>query len=169
MSILFFAQVLGFVGFALGIACFYQKNDKRLKLMMVLMSLNNTVHFALLGAPTASFGAAISMVRAWLAMHTSSVWLALAFIVFTLISGVLMSESFVDLFPILGTCFGTIALFCLQGIKMRVIFLCGTLCWLANNVIVGSIGGTMLELSLLAVNINTIYRLRLTKQFIAEG
>lgn len=160
MSIQILAQALGFVGFGLGILCFYQKNDRRLKIVMVIMSLNNVVHFALLGAPTASFGAGLSMFRAWLALHTSSGWAALVFILITLAIGFYIANSFADLLPILATCIGTYALFCLQGIKMRIAFLCGALCWLANNIIVGSIGGTMLELTLLVVNANTIYRLR---------
>ncbi|SMF34458.1 inner membrane protein [Alteromonadaceae bacterium Bs31] len=161
MAIQIIAQALGFLGFALGVLCFYQKDDKRLKVMMVIMSLNNIVHFALLGAPTASFSSALSMVRAWLALHTSSIWVALAFIAITLTIGITMSNSPSDLFPILGTSIGTYALFCLKGIKLRIAFLCGALCWLANNIIVGSIGGTLLELTLLAVNLNTIRRIKL--------
>ncbi|WP_246434614.1 YgjV family protein [Teredinibacter haidensis] len=154
-----FAQALGFVSFALGIMCFYQKDDKRLKMVMVIMSLNNIIHFGLLGAPTASFGAALSMIRAWISLYTSSRWIALVFIVITLVLGLFLSESIGDMFPIIGTCIGTYALFCLKGIKMRIAFLCGALCWLANNILVGSIGGTLLELTLLAVNLNTIRRL----------
>jgi len=163
MTIQILAQALGFLSFMLGILCFYQKDDKRLKLMMVIMSANNVVHFALLGAPTASCGAFLSMVRAWLAMHTSSGWVAVGFIVVTLVAGVLLSDSFGDLFPIIGTCIGTYALFCLKGIALRVAFLCGALCWLANNILVGSIGGIMLEVTLLGVNLNTIRRLWLCR------
>jgi len=64
-----------------------------------------------------------------------------------------------DLFPILGTCIGTYALFCLAGIKMRLAFICGAICWLTNNILVGSIGGTLLEMTLLMVNCFTIWRL----------
>lgn len=160
MSIQIFAQILGLIGFGLGILCFYQKNDRRLKIVMVIMSLNNAVHFALLGAPTASLGATLSMLRAGLSMYTSSLWAALVFIAITLATGIGLSDRLVDMLPIVATCTGTYALFCLQGIRMRIAFLFGALCWLANNIIVGSIGGTLLELTLLAVNLNTIYRLR---------
>jgi len=163
MSIQVVAQALGFVSFVLGILCFYQKNDRRLKLIMIIMSLNNTVHFALLGAPTASFSAVLSMVRAWLALHTSSVRVALVFIVITLLVGIWLSDSLLAMFPILGACIGTYAMFCLQGIKMRIAFLCGAMCWLTNNILVGSIGGTLLELTLLLVNLGTIYRLKLAQ------
>lgn len=42
---------------------------------------------------------------------------------------------------------------------MRIGFLLGAACWLTNNILVGSIGGTLLEVSLMAMNSMTIYRL----------
>lgn len=43
---------------------------------------------------------------------------------------------------------------------MRLLMLCGTGLWIANNVIVGSIGGTALEVTIAVVNISTIIRLQ---------
>ena len=60
----------------------------------------------------------------------------------------------------IGECLGTIALFLLQGIPMRLLMLCGTGLWITNNVIVGSIGGTALEVTIAVVNITTIIRLQ---------
>jgi hypothetical protein len=42
---------------------------------------------------------------------------------------------------------------------MRLAFICGAICWLTNNILVGSIGGTLLEMTLLMVNCFTIWRL----------
>ncbi len=153
---LLFAQLLGFVSYGLGVYCFYQKDDKKLKIVMLLMNLNNTVHFALLGAVTASLSSILSVFRTGLALKTSSRIVASLFITTTFIIGLYFSQRWYDLFPILGTCIGTYALFCLKGIPMRIAFLCGALCWLTNNILVGSIGGTLLELTLLIVNGNTI-------------
>uniref|UniRef100_UPI00208DF560 YgjV family protein n=1 Tax=Enterobacter sp. JH569 TaxID=2923092 RepID=UPI00208DF560 len=50
-------------------------------------------------------------------------------------------------------------LFCLTGIKMRVLLFAGSCLWLANNIIVGSIGGVLLEASVIVINLTTIYRL----------
>jgi hypothetical protein len=50
-------------------------------------------------------------------------------------------------------------LFFLQGLRMRVLMLCGTLLWLVNNVLVGSVGGSLLEACLVASNLWTISRL----------
>jgi len=159
MVITSFAQALGIVSFLLGVICFYQKNDRKLKVTLAALHLNNIFHFLLLGAHTASFGAGLSLVRTGVALKTDSYWAALIFIVLTLVFGGWIAASPVDFFPILGSCIGTYATFCLKGIKMRIAFLCGALCWLGNNLIVGSIGGTLLELIVISVNLNTIRRL----------
>jgi len=41
------AQILGLLSFALGIYTFYQKADKKLKIIMVVFSLNHMIHFRL--------------------------------------------------------------------------------------------------------------------------
>jgi hypothetical protein len=153
------AQFFGMISFTLGILCFYQRDDKRLKIMMLLLQLNNVLHFGLLGAWTASLSALIAVGRTGLALRTRSRRLAYLFIVLSVVLGFLVGDRWTDIFPILGTCMGTYALFCLSGIAMRLAFLLGACFWLTNNIIVGSLGGTLLEATLIAVNLNTIRRL----------
>lgn len=153
------AQAIGMLSFALGILCFYQRDDQHLRIMMVVMNLNHALHFALLGAVTACLSALLSVVRTGISIKTRSRSVAYLFILISLAAGLYLAEVWYDLFPILGTCIGTYALFCLSGIRMRLAFLCGAICWLTNNIIVGSIGGTLLEATLLAVNSFTIIRL----------
>ena len=64
-----------------------------------------------------------------------------------------------ELWAILGMSFGTYSVFVLKGIPMRIGFLLGATCWLINNISVGSIGGSLLEATLISVNIITILRL----------
>jgi hypothetical protein len=59
----------------------------------------------------------------------------------------------------MASCLGTLALFLLQGIPMRLMMLAGTALWVANNVIAGSIGGTALEVVIAVVNSVTIWRM----------
>lgn len=153
------AQFFGMISFTLGVLCFYQRDDKRLKMMMLLLQLNNVLHFGLLGAWTASLSALIAVGRTGLALRTRSRRLSYLFIVLSVVLGFLVSDRWTDIFPILGTCMGTYALFCLSGIAMRLAFLLGACFWLTNNIIVGSLGGTLLEATLIAVNLNTIRRL----------
>ena len=154
-----FAQVVGLFSFALGILCFYQKDDRRLKITMVIMSVNHAIHFALLGAVTACLGAVLAVIRTGLSLKTSSKIVAYGFIGLTVLWGAYLAAAWQDMLPIVGSCIGTYSLFCLSGIRMRIGFLFGACFWLANNILIGSIGTTLLEMTLIIVNLSTITRL----------
>ncbi|MGL1087333.1 YgjV family protein [Vibrio vulnificus] len=153
------AQALGFLSFGLGISTFYQKNDRHLKILMLVFNLNHLLHFLLLGSMVSALSALLSALRTTTSIFTSSRWVAAFFIVIGVVSGVWMAQHWWELWPILGTVIGTYSLFVLNGIRMRIGFLVGATCWLINNILVGSIGGTLLEMTVIATNLITIYRL----------
>ncbi len=159
MDVPFIAQALGFVSFGLGVSTFYQNDDRKLKIIMLIFNLNHLLHYFLLGSMTSALSAALSALRTGSAIYTSSKYVAAAFIVLGLGFGLKLADNWWDMWPIFGTVIGTYAVFMLQGIAMRVAFIVGAICWLINNIIVGSIGGTLLEMTLLTVNCTTIYRL----------
>ena len=152
-------QFLGLVSYAIGVYCFFQKDDRQLKIFMFVLQFNNCLHFALLNAPTAVLSSLLSVVRTGLSLKTSSKIVAWLFIALSAALGLWLAERWLDLLPIVGSCIGTYALFCLTGIRMRLAFLVGACFWLANNIVVGSIGGTLLELTLISVNSSTIFRM----------
>ncbi|PNH86890.1 YgjV family protein [Vibrio diazotrophicus] len=153
------AQALGLVSFALGISTFYQKDDRKLKIIMLIFNMNHLLHYLLLGSMTSALSAALSAARTGTSIYTSSRYIAAVFIVLGLGLGLSISNHWWDMWPIVGTVIGTFAVFMLRGIAMRIAFLVGGVCWLINNIIVGSIGGTMLEATLICVNLLTMYRL----------
>ncbi|MGY2572976.1 YgjV family protein [Vibrio sp. C8] len=153
------AQALGLVSFALGISTFYQKDDRKLKIIMLIFNMNHLLHYLLLGSMTSALSAALSAVRTGTSIYTSSRYVAAVFIVLGLSLGLGISNHWWDMWPIVGTVIGTFAVFMLRGIAMRIAFLVGGVCWLINNIIIGSIGGTMLEATLICVNLLTMYRL----------
>ncbi len=159
MDIAFIAQALGFVSFALGVSAFFQKDDRKLKIVMLIFNLNHLLHFFLLGSMTSALSAALSALRTGSSIYTSSKYVAAVFIVLGFGLGLKLADNWWDMWPILGSAIGTYAVFMLQGIAMRVAFIIGAVCWLINNIIVGSIGGALLEMTLLSVNSFTIYRL----------
>ena len=73
--------------------------------------------------------------------------------------GLWLMQGWLSLLPIAASCIGTFALFFLDGLRMRALMLVGTLLWLANNLLVGSIGGSALEAVLAATNAHTIWRM----------
>lgn len=153
------AQFFGFVSLTLGILSLWQKNDVRLKQFMCGLNCSHTLHFFLLDAYPAMIAAAISALRSALSIKFRSSWMAAIFIALTIMLSYPQIETWTDCFPIMGASMGTLAFFCLKGIKMRFGLLVGMCCWLTNNIIVGSIGGTLLEATLMVVNLKTIYQM----------
>ena len=154
------AQCFGYLAFVLGVSSFLQTNDRRFKQLMIGECLAYVAHFALLGNPTAVASSVVSVVRSALALRTQSPWVAAAVVAVNIVLGLAIAQQPSDWLPLIASCLGTIALFTLKGIPMRLLMLCGTGLWVANNVIVGSIGGTALEVTIALVNITTIIRLR---------
>jgi len=154
------AQCVGYVAFVLGVGCFLQSDDRRFKLFMAGECLAYIVHFSLLGNPTAVASTSVSLLRSLLALRTRSLWVVALVISLNVGLGLAFVRQPSDWLPLTASCLGTLALFLLQGIPMRLVMLCGTCLWIANNVIAGSIGGTALEVIVAGVNIATILRLR---------
>ncbi len=164
------AQWFGYLAFVLGVGSFLQKNDRRFKWLMAGECLAYVAHFLLLGVPTAAASAGVSVVRSVLSLYTRSVWVALAVVAVNLALGYGLATHWWNWLPLIASCIGTLALFLLTGIHMRVAMLAGTSLWIANNAIAGSIGGTALEVVILLVNSYTIARmLRASRLHAAPG
>jgi hypothetical protein len=153
------AQLLGYLAFVFGVGCFLQTDDRRFKIFMALECLSYVLHFWLLGQPTAVASNLVSLGRSLASMRSRSPWVALFFVSLSLGLGLWLNSGWASLLPIAASCIGTTALFLLNGLRMRLLMLLGTLLWVANNLIVGSIGGTLLELTAASVNGWTIWRL----------
>lgn len=153
------AQCFGYLTFLLGVAAFLQKKDRPLIVLMAIQSLTYAIHFLLLGNLPASGSSLISFVRTLLALKTSSPALATALVFANIAMGVGLAKTAAAWLPVAGACMGTVAVFLLRGIPMRLVFLLCSALWLANNILSGSIGGTMLEATVGLVNAVTIIRM----------
>lgn len=152
-------QCIGYIAFVLGVGSFLQTDDRRFRWLMAGECLAYVAHFALLGNPTAVASSMISAARSLLSLRTRSAWVAAIVIAANVTFGLAMAKHASDWLPLGASCLGTIALFLLQGVPMRLLMLCGTGMWIANNVIAGSIGGTVLEVVVALVNTSTIVRM----------
>lgn len=153
------AQLFGYVAFVLGVGCFLQTDDRRFKWFMTGECLAYVIHFSLLGNPTAVASSLISMTRSLLSLRTRAKWVAVVVVCANIGFGLAIATKPSDWLPLTASCLGTIALFTLEGVPMRLLMLCGTGLWVANNIIVGSIGGTALEIVIAAINLTTIARM----------
>jgi hypothetical protein len=149
----------GYLAFALGVTAFLQKSDRRLKFFNAAQGLVYALHFVLLANLPAASSALISSGRSFLAIRFRSPWLAAAIVALNLIVGRAVVHTTAGWLPVVASCCATVALFTSRGIPLRSVMLACTLMWLANNLISRSIGGTLLELTVAAVNLSTILRL----------
>jgi hypothetical protein len=153
------AQIPGYFAFAFGVACFAQTDDRRFRVFMSVECFSYVLHFALLGQATAVASSLVSLGRSVASIYWRSRWAALVFLGANIALGSWLFHGWVSLLPIIASCIGTLALFFLQGAAMRATMLLGTACWIANNLLVGSIGGTLLELAVAGVNGWTLVKL----------
>lgn len=153
------AQLFGYLAFVLGVGCFLQTDDRRFKLFMTGECIAYIAHFALLANPTAAASSSLSMLRSLLSLCTRSKWVAVGVVAANIGFGLAMATQPSHWLPLTASCLGTIALFTLQGVPMRLLMMVGTGLWIANNLIVGSIGGTALEVVIAVINLTTIARL----------
>lgn len=158
------AQILGFVSLFLGISTFFQKSDRKLKILMLIFNINHMLHFVLLGAMVSAVTALLAVFRSAAAIYTSSKYITALFVILVLLTGLFVVKDIYDTLPLVGMIIGTCSMFLLKGVQLRIGFIFASLFWLANNIIVGSIGGTLLEIILFTVNISTIYRLSIQKK-----
>ena len=153
------AQVVGYLALILGVTAFLQKSDQRLKFFNATQSLVYALHFVLLGHLPACASALVSSLRSFLALRSRSLWLGGAMIVANLALGVAFVTGWAGWLPVIGSCIATYAIFTMRGIPFRLVLLASTLLWLANAIVTGSIGGTVLELANAAINLSTIIRM----------
>ncbi|KAB0664014.1 YgjV family protein [Oryzomonas japonica] len=153
------SQCVGYIAFVLGFIAFLQKKDRPLKFFVGLESIAYTVHFSLLGNPTAAASALLTSLRSFLALKTRSSLVAVVVIVANVGIGLMLTKSLFGWLPVIGSCVSTYAIFTMKGIPMRLVILSSTFCWLANNILSGSIGGTLLETVIAIVNTSTVLRM----------
>ena len=158
-SLLSPAQIAGYAALAIGITAFLQKNDRRLTLLVAMVSLMYILHFSLLGNWPAMGCSVVSCVRNLAALKTRSLgWMAF-FIAANVAVGATAASDAAGWVPAVASGLATVAVFRMSGIAMRLVLLSCTLLWLVNNILCGSIGGTVLECFIGTANLTTIARL----------
>ncbi|WP_342807908.1 YgjV family protein [Alteromonas sp. M12] len=156
-------QLIGGISFLLAILAYYQKKDVTLKALLAMFFLVHASHFYLLDATVPALLCLLSMVRSIVAIYTRSYTTAFAFIFITIVVGLYNYQSYLDFLVILANVIGVYSLFCLHGVNMRLGIIAGASLWLINNMLIGSIGGTLMEVFVITTNITTIHRIKNSK------
>ena len=93
-------------------------------------------------------------------------WLMLGMLAVSGLAAWATWQSITDIFPVMAMAFGTVGMFMLRGIPLRVVLGLAAFSWMLNNIVIGSIGGILAEGMVLVTNGITIVRLyRLRRKF----
>ena len=157
------AQTIGMVAFFIGATAFLHSDGRRFRLHLMLFQIVLCSHFVMMGALVAAFGCGISAIRSYASTKTQSTPVMLFFIAMLWVMGVPQLEHYYEILTIFGSSVATYALFKMQGITMRLLVMFNSFCWIINNFLLGSIGGTLMELTFIMVNSVTILRMYYTR------
>ncbi len=160
-------QVCGLVALGFCIAGFANKNDDRLMVLLISANVAFALMFAFFQSWTASALTVLVILRIALARRYQGNWaIMLGMLVVNLLVAWATWTSITDVFPLAAAVFGTVGMFMLRGIPLRIVLGLAALAWMLNNIVIGSVGGTLAEGMVLVTNIITIIRLyRLKKKY----
>lgn len=160
-------QVCGLIALGFCIAGFANKNDDRLMVLLISANVAFALMFAFFESWTASALTVLVILRITLARKYQGNWtIMLGMLAVNLVVAWATWKSITDVFPLAAAVFGTVGMFMLRGIPLRIVLGCAALAWMLNNIVIGSVGGTLAEGMVLVTNIITIIRLyRLQKKY----
>ncbi len=161
MNIEIIAQIIGFIAFGIGVASFLQKDERKLRILLGASGATLCLHFVLLGAYTGAAAVFVTSTRNVLSIYGWAKKFAPLFYLAVIGFGWYTHDDLVDIFPVLAGICGTTTVFYLSGIKMRLGFIAGSSLWVVHNVMVGSIGPTLMESMMIGASAYRIYRMNI--------
>lgn len=163
-------QVVSLIALGFCIVGFASKRDDRLMVLLISANVAFALQFALFGSWTAAVLSVLVIGRIMLARRYMGNWqVMLAVLAVNLVAALLTWRSSADFFAIAAAIFGTLGMFMLRGIPMRLMLAAAAFAWMLNNIAIGSVGGTLAEAMVLVTNFITIYRLTKMKRRYPEA
>ncbi|MCG7588148.1 YgjV family protein [Photobacterium sp. OFAV2-7] len=159
-----FPQIIGIVAFIIGASAFLHQDGHKFRVHLTVFQIVLCSHFVLMGAITAALGCGISALRSYASTRTQSSKVMWFFIALLWLMGLPNVGYSYELLTIFGASVATWGMFKAQGIKFRLLILFNSFCWLTNNLLLGSIGCSMMESTFIIVNLFTIVRMTKLRQ-----
>ncbi|MBT2774599.1 YgjV family protein [Halomonas sp. ISL-60] len=153
-------QLCGLVALVICVVAFASKNDDRLLVLLISANVAFALQFVFFESWTAAALTGLVIVRIVLARRYMGSKAVMAGVL--LASGIAAAftwQSWVDILPVTAMILGTVGMFLLRGIAMRTFLGLAALAWMLNNLLIGTIGGTIAEGLIVVTNIITIIRL----------
>ena len=153
-------QAVGFLALVLCIVAFANKDDDRLLVILIFGNTAFALQYALFAAWAAAGIMTLNLLRVVLARRMPRNWIAMVlFLAATVAVAAATWRHATDVFPLAAGVTGTIAMFMLRGIPMRVGLIVTALCWIVTTALIGSYGALAAEALILATNLVTVGRL----------
>ncbi|WP_346795974.1 YgjV family protein [Halomonas sp. Bachu 37] len=163
-------QVCGLVALVICLVAFASKNDDRMLMLLISANVAFALQFAFFASWTATALTVLVIVRIVLARrYLGSRRVMTGVLVASGIAATLTWQSWIDILPLTAMLLGTIGMFLLRGIAMRVFLGLAALAWMLNNLLIGTIGGTLAEALIVVTNAITIMRLLRAKRQYPEA
>ena len=151
------AQMFGHATLMLSMVTFSRKHDKQFKLWLTLQNLCYATHLFLMGNPAGMAGTLLSALRNLVSLRTRSMWAALILVAANVMLGFWLVKAAWNVIPLAATAIATVSMFRLNGLRLRYAMFVCTLFWLINNLLTGSISGTVMESVIAVMSAITIY------------
>ncbi|WP_417532063.1 YgjV family protein [Marinobacter lipolyticus] len=160
-------QICGLIALGFCIAGFANKNDDRLMVLLISANVAFALMFAFFESWTAAALTVLVILRIALARKFQGSWRIMAVVLtINLLVAAFTWRVPTDVFPLMAAVLGTVGMFMLRGIPLRIVLGLAALSWMLNNIVIGSVGGTLAEGMVLVTNVITIIRLyRLRKKY----
>lgn len=160
MAVDFFAQALGVTGFVMGLWAFAQADDQRMKQILTVATWVFVAHFMLLDAQVAAAVSALTALRVWISTYSRSYNWMLVFIAAQIGLSTWLMSDWLEVLPLLNGLLGIFAMFRLAGAPLRLVMVACGLLGVAYNLAIGSVGGSLMDTTVIIMNLATIARLR---------
>ena len=154
------AQMFGYAVLIVGLVTFSRKRDTHFKGWLIGQNLLYAIHFYLMGNLAAMVGSMLSSTRTLLSLYTRSMVVVVMLLAVNVLLGFWVVKAAWNVIPLTATAIATVAMFRLQGLRLRYVMLLCTALSLTNNILTGSIGGTAMEIMIAVMSCITIFRLR---------
>ncbi|TCK08599.1 YgjV family protein [Marinobacterium mangrovicola] len=162
-------QLVSLVALVLCMLAFSSKRDDRLMKLLVSANIAFALQFALFGSWAASVLTLLVILRIVLARRYARNLKVMGFVlVASLLATALTWRGPVDLFPLAATFMGTVGMFMLRGIPMRLMLAGAGSAWMLSSLVIGSVGGTLAEAVVVGVNLITVARMMMDKKRASE-
>lgn len=153
-------QIFGLVALGFCIAGFASKSDDRLMVLLISANVAFALMFAFFQSWTAAALTVLVIVRIALARRFKGSWSIMAgLLAINLLVAWLTWATATDIFPLMAAVLGTMGMFLLKGIALRIVLGLAAFSWMLNNIVIGSVGGILAEAMVLVTNVITIVRL----------